>query len=29
LPIGVARLTDDSLAHWLLRFHDVDGLTAH
>jgi hypothetical protein len=29
LPIGAARLTDDSLTHWLLRFHDVDGLTAH
>jgi hypothetical protein len=29
LPIGAAWLTDDSLTHWLLGFHDVDGLTAH
>ena len=29
LPIGTAPLADDSLTHWLLHFHDVDGLTTH
>ena len=29
LPIGAAWLADDSLTHCFLRFHNVDGPTAH